>query len=197
MHYSDYIPPAAQEQLTLLFKQYPVQLKVVKKRKTKHGDFRTLASGKTQITVNENENPYRFLITLLHEMAHHIAFVTFGLGIAPHGKEWKSTFHQIAQPFLITSIFPSALLNRLRIHLKNPKASSDTDFHLGLALKAHDPTTHKKAIFELAIDARFKLDNGRVFQKGVQRRKRFMCKEVSSGKTYLFQPNAEVEQIED
>lgn len=197
MHYRDYIPPAAKILCSQLLDQHPVQLKVVKKRKTKHGDFRKLASGKTQITVNENENPYRFLITLLHEMAHHIAFETYGFRIAPHGKEWKSTFREIAQPFLNPAIFPAPLLSCFTVHLKQPKASSDTDFHLGLALKAHDPVTHKKAIFELAADAKFKLDNGRVFQKGAQRRKRFLCKEVSSGKTYLFQPNAEVEQIQD
>ena len=78
---------------------------LVKKRKTKHGDFRKLASGKIQITVNENENPFRFLITLLHEIAHHIAFQKHGFRIAPHGREWKNAFSSIAQPFLIPSIF--------------------------------------------------------------------------------------------
>lgn len=197
MCFNRYIPIAAQEQMRILLQDHPVTVKVVKKRKTKHGDFRKLASGKTQITVNENENQFRFLITLLHEMAHHVAFQGYGFGIAPHGREWKNTFGKIAQPFLISSIFPSPLLEVLSVHLQNPKASSDTDLRLGLALKSYDPFTNKKAIFELPITAKFKLENGRVFQKGEKRRKRYLCTELSTGKTYLFQPNAEVDQIED
>lgn len=197
MRYNDFIPVAAKEKLGDLLQQEPVLIKVVKKRRTKHGDYRKLPSGLIQITINESENPFRFLITLLHEIAHHLAFQDHGFRIAPHGREWKNTFSRIAQPFLIPSIFPSPLLEVLQHHLKNPKASSDTDIQLGLALKSFDPSTHKKAIFELPVKAKFKLDNGRVFQKGIKQRKRYLCTELSSGKTYLFQPTAEVDQIEE
>lgn len=197
MRYNDFVPVAAQEKLGDLLQHEPVLIKVVKKRRTKHGDYRKLPSGLIQITVNESENPFRFLITLLHEIAHHLAFQDYGFRIAPHGREWKNTFSRIAQPFLIPSIFPSPLLEVLQHHLKNPKASSDTDIHLGLALKSFDPSTHKKAIFELPVKAKFKLENGRVFQKGIKQRKRYLCTELSSGKAYLFQPTAEVDQIEE
>ena len=197
MRYHDFIPVAAQEKLEDLLQHEPVLIKVVKKRRTKHGDYRKLPSGLIQITVNESENSFRFLITLLHEIAHHLAFQDHGFRIAPHGREWKNTFSRIAQPFLIPSIFPSPLLEVLQHHLKNPKASSDTDIQLDLALKSFDPSTHKKAIFELPVKAKFKLENGRVFQKGIKQRKRYLCTELSSGKAYLFQPTAEVDQIEE
>ena len=197
MKYNDFVPLAAQEKLGDLLQHEPVLIKVVKKRRTKHGDYRKLPSGLIQITVNESENPFRFLITLLHEIAHHLAFQDYGFRIAPHGREWKNTFSRIVQPFLIPSIFPSPLLEVLQHHLKNPKASSDTDIQLGLALKSFDPSTHKKAIFELPVKAKFKLENGRVFQKGIKQRKRYLCTELSSGKAYLFQPTAEVDQIEE
>ena len=87
MTYNDFIPLAAQDKVNDLLNHEPVLVKVVKKRRTKHGDFRKLPSGKIQITVNENENPFRFLITLLHEIAHHIAFQEYGFRIAPHGRE--------------------------------------------------------------------------------------------------------------
>ena len=197
MTYNNFIPLAAQDKVNDLLNHEPVQVKVVKKRRTKHGDFRKLPSGKIRITVNENENPFRFLITLLHEIAHHIAFQEYGFRIAPHGREWKNTFNSIAQPFLLSSIFPSPLLEVFQDHLKNPRASSDTDIQLSLALKSFDPSTHKKAIFELPAMAKFKLDNGRVFQKGRKQRKRYLCTELSSGKSYLFQPTAEVHQMEE
>ena len=47
-----------------------VATKVVKERKTKHGDFRKLKNGSNQITLNYNKNQFRFLITLIHELAH-------------------------------------------------------------------------------------------------------------------------------
>lgn len=191
------IPEAAHEKINRLLTEFPIAVKVVKKRKSKHGDFRRLSSGAVQITINEQENPYRFLITFLHEIAHHVAFENFGYRIQPHGKEWKNTFRQLSAPFLVETIFPQPLLSCFAQYLKNPKASSDTDQDLGLALKKFDPFTHKKAIFELSVGEEFSLDNGRVFERGVQRRKRYECKEVSTGKIYLFQPNAEVNKIED
>ena len=38
----------------------------------------------------------------------------------------------------------------------------------------------------------FKIYNGKIFKKGPKRVKRYECTELSSGKTYLFQPNAKV-----
>ena len=196
MQFFNFIPDTAQDKINALLKEYPIDIKVVGKRKTKHGDFRKLPSGRVQITLNEQQNPYRFLITLLHEVGHHIAFINHGFRIRSHGKEWKNCFRSVSVPFLVEEIFPQPLLAVFAQHLKNPKASSDIDQQLGLALRVYDPPTHKKAIFELAEGINFSLDNGRVFQKGTQRRKRFECLEIKTGKTYLFQPNAEVIQMD-
>ena len=46
-----------------------LNIKVVKPRKTKHGDFRERNSNYT-ITVNDTNNKYRFLMILIHEIAH-------------------------------------------------------------------------------------------------------------------------------
>lgn len=191
----NFLPLPAKEKMNSLLEKYPIRLQVVQKRKTKHGDFRKLPSGESLITINEQENPYRFLITLLHELAHHVAFLDYGFKIRPHGKEWKNCFLQLAAPFLVEDIFPQPLLGVFAHHLKNPKASSDTDQHLGLALKAFDPPTDKKAIFEISQGSLFQLENQRIFRKGEKRRKRFICQEVATGKQYLFQPNAEVKVI--
>lgn len=192
-----YIPAAANKKLQTLLAEHPIEVKVVKKRKSKHGDFRWMPSGTVQITINEQANPYRFLITLLHEIAHHLAFKFHGPRIQPHGKEWKQTFRALSAPFLIASIFPQSILSAFAQHLKHPKASSDSDFNLGLALREYDPFNHKKIIFDLPFGAMFQLDNGRVFWKGQQRRKRFECREKGTLKIYLFQPNAEVHYLKE
>jgi hypothetical protein len=98
-------------------------------------------------------------------------------------------------PFLRPEIFPMELLPLLAKHFKNPKASSDTDTDLALALKQFNETNDKTYIFELPLGQAFKLYNGRVFKRGEKRRKRFECVEVKTGKLYLFNPNAEVEVL--
>ena len=195
--FESYIPATANEKIQALLAEHPIEVKVVKKRRSKHGDFRWKPTGSVQITINEQTNSYRFLITLLHEIAHHLAFKLHGPRIQPHGQEWKQTFRAISTPFLEASIFPQSILSAFTQHLKHPKASSDGDFDLGLALREYDPLNHKKIIFDLPIGAMFQLDNGRVFQKGQQQRKRFECCEKGTHKIYLFQPNAEVHYLEE
>ena len=190
-----YLPTSAKDLLRGFLNEHPIDIKVVNARKSKHGDFRKLPSGKVQITLNFHENPYRFLITLLHEIAHHLAFKTYGYRIQPHGLEWKQCFRQISAPFLVEHIFPQPLLSVFAQHLKHPKASSDTDIKLSMALREFDTPTNKITILELPLGAHFQLENGRVFQKGPQRRKRFECREKGTNRLYLFQPNAEVDYI--
>jgi hypothetical protein len=85
------------------------------------------------------------------------------------------------------------LLPLLALHFKNPKATSDTDSRLALALKTYDPPNDKNYIFEIPLGANFRLYNGKIFKRGKQRIKRFECTEVATGRIYLFNPNAEVE----
>ena len=132
------------------------------------------------------------------EIAHLAAFAKYGRQIKPHGLEWKRTFQYLMLPFLRPEIFPSILLPHLAKHFRNPKASSDTDAVLSLALKEFDfQTTDLTYVFELPLGSVFRIYNGKLFRKGNKRVKRFECVEVVSGKVYLFQPNAEVELIKE
>ncbi|MDO5607601.1 MAG: sprT domain-containing protein [Capnocytophaga sp.] len=190
-----YIPANAVKPCFELIKKYNVYLKIVNERRTRHGDYRRLPNGQHQITVNAGSNPYRFFITLIHEIAHLVAFEKFGWNIKPHGQEWKYTFQQLMVPFVSPEIFPVRLLQVVARHFKNPTASSDTDAHLSLALKEYDDVSEKIHIFELPYGATFRTIDGRVFQKGKQRIKRFECVEISTGRRFVFQPHAEVEAI--
>ena len=191
----EYIPQAAILNVLDLLQHDNLAVKVKTERKTRHGDYRKLPNGKHQITVNANLNQYKFLITLLHEIAHFEAYKNYGRFIKPHGVEWKRSFQHIMLPFLNPQVFPSELLPLLAKHFKNPKASSDTDAKLALALKQFDAPSDKTLIFEVPMGSIFKLYNGRIFKKGQKRVKRFECLEVATGRLYLFNPNAEVELI--
>lgn len=191
-----YLPGRAVTPCMELIRTYGVHLKIVDKRVTRHGDYRTLPDGTHQITVNAMGNKYRFLITLVHEIAHLLAFERFGRQIKPHGVEWKQTFQHLMLPFLRPEVFPPGLLPLLARHFKNPRASSSTDTALSLALREFDPEPRERhCVYELPEGSTFRLYNGRIFRKGPRKVKRYQCQEIHTGKWYLFQPQAEVEWI--
>ena len=194
---SHYIPEASIAKVIQLLEHDNLTVLVKKERKTRHGDYRKLPNGKHQITVNGSLNKYRFLITLIHEIAHLEAYKNFGKFIKPHGVEWKRTFQYLMLPFLNPEVFPSEILPILAKHFKNPKASSDTDVQLAYVLKQFDANTDKTFIFEIPLQSTFKIYNGRIFKKLKKRRTRYECVEVSTGKIYLFNANAEVTIIDN
>ena len=190
-----YIPEHTVKPDFELIVQNQVHLKIVHERVTRHGDYRRARSGKHEITVNSNLNQYKFLITLVHEIAHLVAFEKFGKNIKPHGQEWKYSFQRLMVPFIRPDVFPSQLLPLLARHFKNPTASSDTDARLALALKYFDQPNDKHFIFDIPVGSIFRIHNGKIFKKGNVRVKRYECTEVSSGRVFLFNPNAEVELL--
>jgi hypothetical protein len=192
---SKYIPEHAVKPVFELIVANQVHLKIVNERVTRHGDYRKGLSGKHEITVNASLNKYRFLITLIHEISHLVAFEKFGRNIKPHGNEWKYSFQIMMIPFIRPEIFPSNLLPLLARHFKNPTASSDTDATLALALKQYDAQNDKNYIFEIPYGCVFRIPNGKIFKKIALRVKRYECIEVNSGRIYLFNPNAEVEVL--
>ncbi len=192
---SKYIPEHAVKPVFELIVANQVHLKIVNERVTRHGDYRKGVNGKHEITVNANLNKYKFLITLIHEISHLVAFEKFGRNIKPHGDKWKYSFQILMVPFIRPEIFPSNLLPLLARHFKNPKASSDTDEKLSLALKQYDEQNDKNYIFEIPNGSVFRISNGKIFKKIDQRVKRYECVEINSGRIYLFNPNAEVELL--
>ncbi|PNW29257.1 SprT-like domain-containing protein [Formosa algae] len=190
-----YIPENSIPKVQELLAHDKLDFIVKQERKTRHGDYRKLPNGRHLITVNSNLNPYRFLITLIHEVAHFETFQTYGTHVKPHGKEWKYTFQHLMLPFINPDVFPKELLPLLAKHFINPKATSDTDHILSLALKQYDENSDKTYIFEVPEGSLFKIYNGRQFKKGNKRVKRFECIEIKTGKKYLFNPNVEIEVI--
>jgi hypothetical protein len=190
-----YLPERSVSIIFELIKNNNVSLKIVSERVTKHGDYRRTQNGEHQITINANLNKYRFLMTMVHEIAHLVAIEKYGRTIKPHGMEWKHTYQQLMLPFINPSVFPNQLLPDIANHFKNPRASSDTDAKLSVLLKQFDEKTDKNYIFEIPLGSTFRIHNGKVFKKGNRRIKRYECMELSSGRVYLFQPNAEIELL--
>jgi len=192
---SKYLPATAVEPISEMIRLHSVHLKIVNERLTRHGDYRRMPDGSQQITINSNLNKYRFLITTVHEIAHLVAFQKYGRSIKPHGQEWKHCFRSLMLPFIRPEVFPGSLLPVIANHFRNPKASSDTDAHLSVALKSYDPENDKNYVFEIPSGSIFRIHNGKTFKKGPRKVKRFECLEIDTGRIYLFQPNAEVQLL--
>lgn len=191
----NYIPETAVDYVNGLMDDRNLVVKIKNERKTRHGDYRKFPNGQHQITINSNLNPYKFLITLVHEISHLVAYETYGTGILPHGKEWKYTFKQLMLPLINPEVFPDDLLKNVARHFIKPKASSDTDQNLSFALNRYNPPSDHVSVSDLKIGSKFRLYNGRVFTRGEVQRKRILCTELRTKKKYLFNPMAQVELI--
>ena len=190
MDYNNFIPSKAIPFVHFLIDEHNFTLKIVNQRQTKHGDFRQLPDGKFQITVNNNLNEHQFLLTLVHEIAHHVTHQKFGR-VQPHGKEWKAIFQHLMLPFLHPEIYPKEILPYLANYLKNPKASTDADVKLSLALKGNEAAAGKYFVFDIPFGSLFIFKNI-VYKRGNKRRTRYECLNIKNKKVYLFNQNVEV-----
>ena len=66
----DKIPKSSVEYVRCLISSENIIFKLKKSRRTKQGDFSIKKNGLMIITINEDLNTYRFLITLIHEISH-------------------------------------------------------------------------------------------------------------------------------
>lgn len=189
-----YLPERAVHLCFDLIRKYNVHLKIVSSRRSRYGDYCKF-NGVHRITINADQGKYAFLITLIHEMAHLVAYEQFGNYIKPHGREWKSVFKFLMVPFLNETIFPQKLLPIVKSYFADPKASSDTDTMLAVALRQYDEASQYVYLFSLLDGDRFRTKDGRVFIRGKKQIKRYLCQEEATGKWYVFQPHVQVEPI--
>ena len=194
-----YLPEGSFEDVASYLHEYKVHLTVSRERKSVLGDYRNSHSNRNhRISVNGNLNKYSFLITLLHELGHLLAYEKYGNRIQPHGEQWKSEFGKILARFITKKIFPPDIEAELLQSLKNPSASSCAEDGLLRILKrydAHKPGFH--FIEELPLNSLFKVKGGKTFSKGNKVRKRYVCQDVATGRLFLFSPVAEVELVSD
>ncbi len=186
--FRSYVPGEAVNYCATLQKAYSFSIGVSKPRKSKWGDYRYRRSGSDvahAISVNENLNPYAFLITYLHEVAHLRAFQQHGFKISPHGEAWKCCFRQLLVPVLSEKIFPTDVLVALRRFANDPRASSGANASLTRILQAYDPPTDQIPLQYLSAGAQF-MFRDRTYVKQKVRRTRSLCKEIRSRKQYLI-----------
>jgi len=190
---SKYIPDPAVPIIAEWIYVYDFKLKIKKSRSSKYGDYRPpLENTNHHISVNHDLNPYAFLITLVHEIAHLANYKKFSNNVKPHGEEWKQEFRVLMVPFIDLEVFPDDVNKALTNYLRNPAASSCSDISLLRILKKYDKRAGAIFLEDLPAGTIFIFGRGRHFKKGEKIRKRFCCLEINTRRKYLFNPLSEV-----
>lgn len=195
---ASFLPGGSFEEVVAYIQRYRVHLTITKKRKSVLGDYRHAFGGKNhRITVNGDLNPYEFLITLLHELAHLLTYEQYKNKVEPHGLEWKTCYGQLLQHFVQLGVFPHDIQQALRFSIINPAATANGETALLLVLRKYS-RNHKEGyahVADIGEGQLFQMDNGRIFRKGALRRKRYECVEVKSGLRYSFSAVMEVKVL--
>ena len=187
-----YIPKMSAEGLINLIENENFSIKVVKERITKHGDFRKLNNQNSVITVNKSNNKYRFLMTLIHEIAHYYTYRDNKFA-KPHGLKWKNIFKKITEPFLNINIFPESLLVSLRKHMEDPKSSFSYDSELSKELdKYYNDKSEDLVYLDDLPPNSFFIYRDKKYVKVQKKRKRYLCKCLTNKRNYLFMSHAKV-----
>ena len=193
-----FLPPGTEIQVAEMIINYQIHLKLTKPRTTKLGDYRAPFNGKGhRITLNKSLNPFSFLITFVHEVAHLTCWNQHQHKVPPHGKEWKEHFKNLMRPFMSQHIFPENVLAALNKYMKNPAASSCADVNLLKALQYHQPEDGLRNLEELPENMEFVLDGNKMFRKGPLERKRFRCLNLSNKRYYFVNALARVKPLEN
>jgi hypothetical protein len=174
--------------------EHKINLRITRSRSSKYGDYRPPQKGLGhRISVNHDLNPYAFLITFIHEVAHLNQWKRKKMIIVPHGKDWKEEYKKLMIPMLHAHIFPPDVVQALRSYMENPSATSCSDHELLRTLRKYDKEEDKwTTLEEIAFGTTFKIRTGRVFVKRDRLRKNYSCMEVRTKSTYFINPITEV-----
>jgi SprT protein len=179
-----------------LWARYSFDFTLRKSRLTKIGDFCSQPGKSPRITINQDLEPYLFLTTYIHEIAHLEVFLHYGHRVESHGPEWKSEFQKLLGPVMVSDVFPSDLLAALHKHMANPKATMYSDSKLMRVFRKYD---HRSATITFLCDipsgSIFEL-RGRWFRKEETKRTRVLCQEVKTKRKYLVPADAEVRNVQ-
>lgn len=193
-----FLPEGTYRKVAPFFREYNIHLTITHDRVTVLGDYRSPSRDYPahRISINGSLNPYSFLITLLHELAHMLAYIQYKRSIQPHGAEWKDIFGKLLGKYLGKGIFPVNVEEALINYQSRITASTCSDPDLYRALKKHDRRKkYMRLVEEVPLNEHFETHDGRIFQNIEKLRTRFRCKEVGTGYVYLFPAIAEVKLI--
>ncbi len=194
------LPPGVSGYVEDILGRQVVDVRVVPPRRSKLGDHRPPPRGRIvhRITINDDLNPYAFVTTLLHEVAHASTWERHRgrRRLRPHGTEWQEEFSGMLKPIIGRGLLPPVVESALVRSLAAPAAATCSDRGLVLALARFDtvPQGHVR-VEQLEERAVFRAPNGIVFRAGRPLRTRRQCFELRTGREYRVHGLALVEPL--
>jgi len=193
-----YLPDRSLELVTGWIDGRRVFMRIARGRRTKLGDYRPPVKDNThRISVNGDLNPYEFLITLTHEIAHLFVWEKYGRRSKPHGIAWKKQYAFMLGLLIEKNIFPLEIQSVILRQVANPRANSKSNTDLVRALHSHNPVQRGVFLEDLPSGAIFSLHDGRRFQKQEKLRKWYRCTSQDNHKAYRISPVTKVIPAED
>lgn len=192
-----YLPPAALEYCCELIILYKLHLHIEVERKDRLGDYSPHMGYGNRISINHNLNPYDFLITFIHELAHHVTHKKYGPHHQSHGAEWKNEFKNCMRPVVMMRVFPADIEVPLIKHMKTPKYTHSGDVALMKALGKYNTGKQETMLDDIPVDGLFKMSarSKTVFRKLHKLRTYIMCEDIATGKKYKVHAIAKVEAV--
>lgn len=192
-----YLPTGAVDSVFDFVDEHKVHLHITRERHTKLGDYRWPQPKRPyhQISVNDNLNPYHFLLVLLHEMAHLDSWLQYRTNIQPHGHEWQAAYAQRIVQFL--HFFPNEMQQLLRTYASHIPLNHTLEKQIEAQLRHYDSDYDASldlTLNDLAPGTRFHITSrpDHHFQSIEKRRTRWICLNLADGKKYLVSGTAVV-----
>lgn len=196
-----FLPGGTADHVADLLARHACEVRLARPRRTKLGDHRPPGRGRRthRISINDDLNPYAFLTTLLHEIAHAATWERHAhrrRRLRPHGAEWRHEFAALLQPVVALGALPDDVTGALERTLLRPAAATCSDRGLMLALGRYDRVDGRLVrVEEIAVGGWFRLDTGAVFRAGRPLRTRRQCFAAGTGTEYRVHGLARVEPI--
>jgi len=188
-----YLPENSLEFIMSWIDGRSVFIRITRGRRSKLGDYRSPQKDDVhRISVNGDLNPYEFLITLTHEIAHMLIWEKYGRKVKPHGTAWKHQYAGMLSILTGGSIFPQHIESIISKQVTNPGASNKSNIELTRALQSHNPAQSDVFLEDLPTGTIFSLPNGRTFRKEEKLRKWYRCTRQDNKRIYRISPVARV-----
>jgi len=170
-----YLPLIAVEYCSELIILYKLHLHIEVERKDRLGDYHPHLGKGNRISINHNLNQYDFLITFIHELAHHVTYKKSGNKHQPHGDEWKENFKICMRPVVRMKFFPPEIELHLIRHMRSPKYTHSGDIELMKSVMKYDKEKKYFILDNLEKGAHFKMSNRSKIVLSKGEKKTYIC----------------------
>lgn len=188
---AQFLPENTSSYLSSWFGTHQIHIHITRDRNSKLGDYRKLPDHSHKITLNSTLAPELFFFVLTHELAHLLAFHQHGFRIAPHGREWKIMFRKMILESL--DVYHPNLQPLLIRFSNSPKANFMASEDLVRYFYGGKNNEHQTFVENLAQGEVF-VYRKKTYEYQKKLKKNYLCKELNSGKTYLFKALVQVEK---